>query len=109
MRKIKDLSANDQAIIIGLKPFREANRELFALHEADRSRKHTRLCATSARQLFGMLGGGGVGVAGGANVTLAHMIMNGVFVEKLTYGAAESMATTGEAQMFATGVPAALP
>ena len=109
MRKIKDLSANDQAIIIGLKPFREANRELFALHEADRSRKHTRLCATSARQLFGMLGGGGLASREGIMRLCLQAIMNGVFVEKLTYGAAESMATTGEAQMFATGVPAALP
>lgn len=47
LRKISKLSAKDQQKIIGLAPYREGNPMLWALHEADRTRKHQRLVTSS--------------------------------------------------------------
>lgn len=46
-RKLRKLSATDRDTIAALRPYREANEALFGLHEADRTRKHQRLIAST--------------------------------------------------------------
>lgn len=106
-KKIAKLSPGDQATIAGLSPYREANPTLFALHEADRTRKHYRLGACIADiskntiPFFATLGPGSRVLSGR---------VNDILIEDMSFPLVKDMSgPAGSEFLVASGVPDNLP
>ncbi|RST80100.1 hypothetical protein EJC49_24710 [Aquibium carbonis] len=106
MRKIKKLSAADQALIVSLRPYREENRLLFGLHEADRTRKHQRLSFCAAGNANATIPGLATAVGGG-QIHFENVTFNGVHTQSMTLGGSVDSLDmpVGREIVVASGVP----
>jgi hypothetical protein len=110
MKKIRKLSASDQAAIVDLAPYKEANPTLFGLHEADRTRKHQRLGAAASRNTQSNIGNVFRGGSDTRNSRISNLNLNGVFVRDLYFfGIDPGKIVLGKEFIFASGVPVNLP
>lgn len=111
MRKIRRLSDADKQTIIKLRPFRGGHPELFPLHEADRTRKHQRLSASSARQLGGEFGDGLIGIQNiNGTVTFQNCAFEDIPIELMIYhGGTDFGASLNRPHLVLFGAPTNLP
>jgi hypothetical protein len=109
MRKIKALSATDQDTIIGLKPYREASPLLFGLHEADRTRKHTRLIGAFSGGVDVQLGEPGhMRLNPTARTVIKQSVIGSVFIEDMEFFGVPILESIGQLIPIATNAPVAL-
>ncbi|MBS0296008.1 MAG: hypothetical protein JSR45_06815 [Proteobacteria bacterium] len=110
VRKIKDLSKADQQTIVDLKPYREASPLLFGLHEADRTRKHTRLMGCAGAPGSIVLGNA-IRLTDTSHTDFKSVIIDGFDASNLHIRGAPDLgsAPLGIPVLLATGVPVGMP
>jgi hypothetical protein len=108
LKKIRKLSDSDKQTILDLRPYLGGHPFLFALHEADRTRKHQRLAACTINNAQ-MMVGPGISVRGNSELTFQNIDVGGVFLRNFTLGANNvEIKNVGQEVKVLSEVPAGL-